>query len=74
MDNFDNRVNELLEKTCYVIDFLPEQVPKQSKGQFFDVEYYMLNSDKYIGIKDKFENVILSNVLLSCSGLLERMD
>ena len=59
MDNFDNKVNELLEKNCYIIDFLPEQVPKQSKGQFFDVEYYMLNSDKYIGIRDKFENVIL---------------
>ena len=59
MDSYDKRVDELLKTTCYIIDFLPEQVPRQSKGQFFDVEDYLINNDKHVGIKDKFENVIL---------------
>ena len=56
---YDNLVEELLEKPCYVIDFLPEQVKPETGGQFFDVEYYLLNSDKRFSLKDKFVNVIL---------------
>lgn len=56
--NFDE-IDELLEKTCYVIDILPERVSQDSDGQYFDVEYYLLNSNKHHAIKDKFVNVIL---------------
>ena len=52
-------INRLLEKDCYIVDFLPETVSKNSKGQFFDVEYYLLNSKKYCTLKDKFVSVIL---------------
>ena len=52
-------IDELLEKDCYIIDFLPETVSKDSNGQFFDVEYYLLNSQKYHMIKDKLVCVIL---------------
>ena len=45
-------IDELLEKDCYIIDFLPETVSKDSNGQFFDVEDYWLNSQKYHMIKD----------------------
>ena len=31
MENIDR----LLEAPCYVVDFLPEQVSKESNGQFF---------------------------------------
>lgn len=55
MDN----INELLEKTCYIIDFLPQTVSKTSSGQFFEVEYYLLNSDKYQDVKNRFVNIIL---------------
>ncbi len=55
-----DEIDRLLEKKCYIIDFLPERVPEGSDGQFFDVEHYLLNSDKYLRIRDKFENVILS--------------
>lgn len=30
-------MDRLLEKSCYVIDFIPIQVPKESKGYFFEV-------------------------------------
>lgn len=39
----DNKIDALLNKPCYVIDFLPQKVSKTSNGHFFDVEYYLLN-------------------------------
>ena len=58
MNKFDLQTEELLNTECYVIDFLPKQVPKSSDGQFFDVEYWFLNKRKDI-YKDKFINIIL---------------
>ena len=55
-----DEIDRLLEKKCYIMDFLPERVLEDSDGQYFDVENYLLNSDKYLQIRDKFENVILS--------------
>ena len=54
-----NQIDGLLEKSCYIIDFLPEQVKTDAGGQFFDVEYYLLNSEKHFSLKDRFVNVIL---------------
>ena len=34
-------VDELLQTPCWIIDILPGQVPKDSPGQYFAVEYYM---------------------------------
>ncbi|HBF7557053.1 TPA: hypothetical protein KOX55_000394 [Clostridioides difficile] len=59
MESNTEIINRLLEKDCYIVDFLPETVSKESKGQFFDVEYYLLNSKKYCALKDKFVSVIL---------------
>ena len=53
-----NKIDELLRTTCYVIDFLPEQVKPDAGGQFFDVEYYLLNSEKHFLLKDRFVNGI----------------
>ena len=53
------KIDALLKKPCYIMDFLPERVAPDSGGQFFDVEYYLLNSDKHIGLKDRFVAVIL---------------
>lgn len=55
----ENRIDKLLNKPCYVIDFLPERVSKTANGQFFDIEYYLLNSDRHNEIANKFENIIL---------------
>ena len=54
-----DKIEKLLEKPCFVIDFLPKQVPKDSKGQYFEVEQYLLhqyNSDYFY---NRFLNVIL---------------
>ena len=59
MENKMERINALLEKPCFIMDYLPEQVKADNGGQFFDVEYYLLNSDKHIGLKDRFVAVIL---------------
>ena len=36
------RVEALLEKPCWVLDFLPQRVPADSPGQYFAVEAYLL--------------------------------
>lgn len=71
------KIDTLLEKPCYIMDFLPEQVKPDNGGQFFDVEYYMLNSEKYIGLKDRFVAVILKlmcyyHVAILWSGWVDR--
>ena len=54
-----NRISELLNKPYYVIDFLPQKVSQTAKGHFFDVEYYLLNSEKRYEMKNKYVNIIL---------------
>ncbi len=53
------KIDALLSKPCYIMDFLPEQVERDCGGQFFDVEYYLLNSEKHIELKDRYVAVIL---------------
>lgn len=59
MQDYIEILDTLLEKECYIIDFLPKKVSGDSNGQFFDVEYYLLNSEKHISIKNKFVGIIL---------------
>lgn len=53
------RIDRLLETACYIIDFLPVTVEREMSGQFFDVENYLLNSKRYLVLKDRFAAVIL---------------
>lgn len=59
MDRRAKLRDALYEKPCYIMDVLPKQVPKDSTGQFFDVEYYLLNSTRRQGHQDKMVGVIL---------------
>ena len=59
MENNNEIIDQLLEKKCYIIDFLPERVPENSNGQFFDVEDYLLNNKRNHIIKNRFINIIL---------------
>ena len=52
-------INRLLEKPCYIIDFLPRQVQKDCGGQFFKVENYFLNHYDLYGLRDRFIRTIL---------------
>lgn len=59
MSDNDSVLNDLLEKQCYVIDFLPKQVPKDADGQFFKIENYLLNNYERYGLRDRFIRTIL---------------
>ena len=52
-------IGELLLTPYWIIDILPEQVPKDSPGQYFAVEKYYLAGDRLADIKQKHINVIL---------------
>lgn len=59
MGNELNDIDELLETPCYVIDYLPQVVPENSRGDFFDVESYLLSSEKRHEMKCRYVNIIL---------------
>ena len=52
-------VDRLLDAPCYIIDFLPQQVPKDCGGQFFAVEDYLLKHRGRYGMSDRFVRIIL---------------
>lgn len=54
-----DRIERLLEKPCYIIDVLPVTVEREGRGQFFQVEEYLLADDRYRGIRDRFVLVLL---------------
>ena len=47
------------EKPCWVIDFLPERVPADEQGRFFDVEAHYLLAKNYEKIRKQFSAVVL---------------
>ena len=55
-------VDRLLECPCYIIDFLPRQVPKDCGGQFFEVESYFLKHAECYGLQDRFIRIILKTM------------
>ena len=52
-------IDRLLESPCYIIDFLPQQVPQNCGGQFFEVENYFLNNYERYGLRDRLIRTIL---------------
>ena len=49
-----NIIDKLLETPCYIMDFLPKQVPMNCGGQFFEVETYLLNHYDLCGLRGKW--------------------
>ena len=52
-------VDRLLETPCYIMDFLPQQVPKDCGGQFFQVENYFLTHYARYGVRDRLLRTVL---------------
>ena len=50
----DALVEELLTKDVLYCGLPARTVPQNSGGQYFDVEYYLLNSPRHTALKDKF--------------------
>ena len=54
-----DRIEELLEMPCWVIDILPFQVPADSAGQYFAVEKYYYSGPRRPEIKKKHADILL---------------
>lgn len=68
--DFDEITERLLLAPCWVIDFLPAQVPNESRGQFFAVERYYLASER---LCRRFADVVLRlncyhDLTVNCGG------
>ena len=59
MHEHDILVENLLQQDCWVIDYLPRQVPADAPGQFFKVETYLLNHYEEYGLRARFTAVVL---------------
>lgn len=53
------RIDELLEKTYWIVDILPKQVPKDSAGQYFAIEEYYLKEPQLSVLRQKLARIIL---------------
>ena len=53
-----NQIDKLLNTPYWVIDILPAQVPKDSPGQYFTIEDYLLKN-RIAEIKQKHIDIIL---------------
>ena len=52
-------IDEQLKAPYWIVDILPEQVSKDSPGQYFAVEEYFLTEPRLSAIKQKHINVVL---------------
>ena len=58
-EDYDEIVECLLEAPYWVIDFLPKQVPQDSRGQFFAVEQYYLTGTRHERLINQLADVVL---------------
>ena len=57
--DYDKITERLLLQPYWVIDFLPTQVPQDSRGQFFAVEQYYLTGERHERLCRQFADVVL---------------
>lgn len=55
----DDRIEALLEEPYWVIDVLPERVPADSGGQFFDVEAWMLSGSRAVALRRRWLSLLM---------------
>lgn len=53
------RIERLLQAPYWVVDILPEQVPKDCPGQYFAVEKYFLSWPQIAAVKQRHIDLIL---------------
>ena len=56
---FDDMMGELLENPYWIVDILPEQVPADSKGQYFAVERYFLQPERLVPLRRRYAEILL---------------
>ena len=58
-NDFNEKVERLLEAPYWVIDLLPQQVPQDGGGQFFFFFFYYLDSPQHERLYRQFADVLL---------------
>ena len=56
---YDEITERLLQAPYWVIDFLPMQVPPESRGQFLAVEQHYLTGERHDRLRRQFADVVL---------------
>ena len=56
---FDDLMGKLLEGPYWIVDILPEQVPKDADGQYFSVERYYLQPERIRMLRRKYAEILL---------------
>ena len=56
---FDDLIGSLLEGPYWIADILPEQVPRDSDGQYFAVERYYLQPERLQPLRRRFAEILL---------------
>ena len=56
---FDDLMGSLLEGPYWIADILPEQVPRDSEGQYFAVERYYLQPERLGPLRRRFAEILL---------------
>lgn len=60
VENYDERIDLLLEKPYWLVDSLPKQVPSQAQGQYFRVEeYFMKDAEWKRNLYARFAHLLL---------------
>ena len=59
MDGYENMIEQLLEKPCWVVDLLPQRVPASRGAQFSAVEAYYLNRQNGKKLRKRFTDILL---------------
>ena len=52
-------VDQLLDGPCWIVDILPERVPKECGGQYFAVERYFLRTERMERLRQKYAELLL---------------
>ena len=57
--SFEDMIETLLEKPCWIMDIMPEQVPPDAKGQYFSVEKYYRVPERLEKLHRKYAEILL---------------
>ncbi len=66
--NQEEKIDDYLNKPYWVIDLLPEQVPTNSRGQYFKIEQYFLQASQMDILCRKFAHILMK---LNCYDDME---
>ncbi|QAT42990.1 hypothetical protein [Aminipila luticellarii] len=58
MNHYD-KIEELLNASCYVIDILPQRVKKESEGQYFAIEEFFFQPAELDRLNRRFAHILL---------------